>query len=266
LLRLRRPDNFGPLSSHSALEISALPAALFNKLFSKRSSSMKRLHALLVAAGLCLIVGTAARAQMGMEMFKKPAIADIFKPVVGNGAVYETERDRKKSTIEMFVVAQEAVDGKDAYWLEFGHSDQRSGAMVYAKMLVTKDDFQFHRMIFQQPGQPAMEMPMTPNAQQRSHMTDELEKWHKVGTETIVVPAGTFVCDHWAKDDGKGDVWVNSKVTPMNLVKEVTPTNSMILVKSITDAKDHITGTPMKFDPEAMKRQMMQKQQQQNPQ
>jgi hypothetical protein len=43
----------------------------------------------------------------------------------------------------------------------------------------------------------------------------------------------------------------------------------MVLVKLITDAKDHITGTPTKFDPEAMKRQMMeqmQKQKQQNPQ
>ena len=51
---------------------------------------------------------------MGMEFFKKPAIADIFKPVVGSGAVYETERDQKKSTMEMTVVGQEAVDGKDA--------------------------------------------------------------------------------------------------------------------------------------------------------
>ena len=193
---------------------------------------MKRLHVLLVAAGLCLMLGTAARAQMGMEMFKKPAIADIFKPVVGAGAVYETERDQKKSTIEMTVVAQEAVDGKDAYWLEFGHSDQRSGAMVYAKMLVTKDDFQFHRMVFQQPGQPPMEFPMNMNPHQKSQMTDEMEKWHKVGTETITVPAGTFPCEHWAKDDGKGDVWVSSKITPMSLVKEVTPTNSMVLVKA----------------------------------
>jgi hypothetical protein len=261
LLPLRRPDSFAALSSHSALENSAFPAALFNK----RSSSMKRLHLLLVAAGLGLILGTAARAQMGMDMFKKPAIADIFKPVVGSGAVYETERDQKKSTIEMSVVAQETVDGKDGFWLEFGHSDLRSGTMSYGKMLVTKDDFQFHRMIFQQPGQPPMELPMNMNPRQKSQMTDEMEKWHKVGTETVTVPAGTFLCEHWAKDDGKGDVWASSKVTPMSLVKEVTPTNSMVLVKLITDAKDHITGTPTKFDPEAMKRQMMQKQQQ-NPQ
>ncbi len=230
---------------------------------------MKRLQVSLVFAGLSMLLGTAARAQMGMDLFKKPAITDIFKPVVGSGAVYETERDQKKTTLEMTIVGQESVDGKDAYWLEFGHTDPRSGTMSYGKMLVTKDDFQFHRMIFQQPGQPPMEMPMSPAAQQRSRMSDEMEKWHKVGTETITVPAGTFVCDHWSKDDGKGDVWASSKVSPMSLVKEVTPTNSMVLVKVITDAKDHITGTPTKFDPEAMKRQMMeqmQKQKQQNPQ
>lgn len=227
---------------------------------------MKRLHVMLVAAGLCALAGTPACAQMGMEFFKKPAISDIFKPVVGSGAVYENEQNQKKSTLEMSVVGQETVDGKDAYWLEFGHSDQRSGVMAYGKMLVTKDDFQFHRMIVQQPGQPPMEMPMNPTGQQRSHLNEQMEKWHKVGTETITVPAGTFLCDHWTKDDAKGDVWASSKVSPMSLVKETTPTNSMTLVKVITDAKDHITGTPTKFDPEAIKRQMMEQMQKQQPQ
>ncbi|HMD40052.1 MAG TPA: hypothetical protein VKH15_12270 [Candidatus Acidoferrum sp.] len=224
---------------------------------------MKRQHLMLVAAGLCTIAGATTRAQLGMDFFKKPAIADIFKPVVGSGAVYETERDQKKSTLEMSVVGQESVEGKDGFWLEFGHSDPRTGGMMYGKMLVTKDDFQFHRMIFQQPGQPPMEMPMNPTAQQRSRMSDEMDKWHKVGTESITVPAGTFACEHWAKDDGKGDVWASSQVTPISLVKEVTPTNTMVLVKVITDAKDHITGAPTKFDPEAMKRQMMQQMQKQ---
>lgn len=230
---------------------------------------MKRLHLTLLAAGLCLVVGTAARAQMGMDLFKKPGIADIFKPVVGNGAVYETERDQKKSTLEMTVVGQETVEGKDAFWLEIGHADPKSGAMAYGKMLITKDDFQFHRMVFQQPGLPPMEMPMNPNARHKSQMSEEMEKWHKVGTETITVPAGTFLCEHWAKDDGKDEVWASSKISPMSLVKETSPTNSMVLLKVITDAKDHIIGTPTKFDPEVMKRQMMeqmQNQKQQNPQ
>ncbi|MHB8503032.1 MAG: hypothetical protein ACYDCG_11435 [Candidatus Acidiferrales bacterium] len=227
---------------------------------------MKRPQIILVAAGLCLIIGTASRAQMGMNLFKKPAITDIFRPVVGSGAVYETEQNQTKSTMEMTVVGEEAVDGKEAFWLEFGHGDQKTGAMTYGKMLVTKDDFQFHRMIFQQPGRPPVEMPMNPAMRQKSRIDDEMEKWHKVGTEMITVPAGSFLCDHWTKDDGKGDVWASSKVSPMSMVKEVTPSNSMVLIKVITDAKDHITGTPTKIDPEMMKRQMMeQMQKQQNP-
>lgn len=223
---------------------------------------MKRVHVILIAACLLPAIGTVSRAQMGMNFFKKPAIADIFKPVVGNGAVYETEQHQQKSTIEMSIVGQEAVDGKDAYWLEFGHTDPRSGMVMYGKMLVTKDDFQFHRMIVQRPGQPPMEFPASVMANAPSHVSTELEKWHKVGPDTVTVPAGVFLCDHWTKDDGKGDVWVSSKVSPMSMVKETTPTNSMVLVKLISDAKDHITGTPIKFDPEAMRHQM----QQQNPQ
>ncbi len=223
---------------------------------------MKRVHVILIAACLLPAIGTVSRAQMGMNFFKKPAIADIFKPVVGNGAVYETEQHQQKSTIEMSIVGQEAVDGKDAYWLEFGHTDPRSGMVMYGKMLVTKDDFQFHRMIVQRPGQPPMEFPSNMLGNPQSHMSTELEKWHKVGPDTVTVPAGVFLCDHWTKDDGKGDVWVSSKVSPMSMVKETTPTNSMVLVKLISNAKDHITGTPIKFDPEAMRHQM----QQQNPQ
>jgi hypothetical protein len=40
----------------------------------------------------------------------------------------------------------------------------------------------------------------------------------------------------------------------------------MVLVKIITDATDHITGPVKTFDPEEMKRQMMQRMQQQKPQ
>jgi hypothetical protein len=40
----------------------------------------------------------------------------------------------------------------------------------------------------------------------------------------------------------------------------------MVLVKVITDAQDHITGPVKTFDPDEMKRQMMEKMQQQRPQ
>jgi len=217
------------------------------------------------AAGLAL--ASPALAQMGMEYFKKPAIADIFRPVVGGGAIYETEQDQKKTPMEMSVVATDTVDGKEAFWLEYGHPDQKTGLMTYAKMLVTKDDFQFHRVIFQQPGQAQpMEMAVNPAMHQQSQAHDEMAKWHNAGTETITVPAGTFSCDHWTRDDGKGDVWTSAKISPMAMVKETTPGRSMVLVKVLTDAQDHITGTPMKMDMQQMMQQRMQQRQQQRPQ
>lgn len=227
---------------------------------------MKRKQMVLVGAAVCVATAGFARAQMGMDYFKKPNIADIFKPVVGAGAVYENDQDQKKSTMEMSVVAKDAVDGKDAYWLEFGHTDSKSGAMNYVKMLVTKDDFQSHRMIVQPPGQPQpIEIAVNPGMQHRSQMQSETEKWHKAGTETITVPAGTFSCDHWASDDGKSDAWTSPKVSPMALVKLTSPGHSMVLVKVLTDAQDHITGTPMKMDPQQMMQQMMQQRQQKQP-
>jgi hypothetical protein len=210
-----------------------------------------------------------ARAQMGMNFFKKPNIADIFKPVVGSGALYETQRTSQenapKQPMEMTVVGKEMVDGKEGYWMEFGHADGKSGTMSYGKMLVTKDDFQFHKIVFQQPGQPAMEMPLNPNENIKKHREEEMEKWHLVGSESITVPAGTFACQHWKKDAGVGDVWVSDKVSPFGMIKSVSTNETMVLTKIITDAKDHITGPVQKFDPQAMRQQMMEKMQQQTP-
>jgi len=96
---------------------------------------------------------------------------------------------------------------------------------------------------------------------------EALEKWHLVGSESITVPAGTFSCQHWKKDEGDGDVWVNDRISPFGMVQSINSGETMVLVKVITDAKDHITGPVTTFDPEQMKRQMMEKlQQQEKPQ
>jgi len=225
---------------------------------------MKRNHALTLVVAVCLSVAAPARAQMGMNLFKKPNITDIFKPVVGKGGVYETQRVDKKDdparTMEMTIVAKETVDGQDAFWFEVAHNDEKKGQPSYAKMLVTRD-FQFHKMVFQQPGQQSMEMPFHPGASDKAkqHREEELEKWHQIGTETITVPAGTFSCAHWQKDDGKGDVWVSDKISPFGMVKMVNERETMTLTKVISDAKDHITGPVKTFDPQAMRQQMMDK-------
>ena len=224
---------------------------------------MKRPHVVLLVAAGCLCLAGNVAGQMGMNLFSKPNIADIFKPVVGNGAAYEmqsTDQKRTPSVIEMTIVGKEVTPNGEGYWMEVGHTGSKDGgAMMYSKMLMTKD-FQFTKIVFQQPGQPAMEMPFNPDAD-KNHMKDEMAKWHQVGSETVTVPAGTFSCMHWKKDDGTDDVWTSDKVTPMAMVKQEGKNNSMVLTKIITGATDHITGPVTKFDPQAFAQQMQQQRQ-----
>ena len=228
---------------------------------------MKRFLMAVGAGVLCFSFSPAANAQFGgMNPFKKPNIADIFHPVVGQGAVYEEQRkDGTKSPLELSIVGKETVDGQEGYWLEVGHSERGSDTLTYSKMLVVKDPFEMKKMIFVMPGsaQP-MEYPMNQSQKTKQRMEENLEKWHKVGTESITVPAGTFVCEHWAKDDGTEDLWASAKVGPMGLVKSVGKNMTMVLVKTLSSAPEHITGTPQKFDPQAMRQQMMQQMQKPN--
>lgn len=231
---------------------------------------MKRFQAL-VGGVICLGLLASAHAQMGANWFNKPAIAEVVNPVVGKGAQYQTTRrdqtDATPEIQEMSVVGKEFVEGKEGFWLEMARQGKNQTGMGYAKVLFTKDDFQFHRMIVQQPGQLAMEMPFHPSDKTKNRMHEEVEKWSSVGTETITVPAGTFSCKHWKKDKGANDtgdseIWTSDKVSPFGVVKEVSPGRTMVLVKVITDAQNHITGPVKTFDPEEMKRQMMEKMQQ----
>jgi hypothetical protein len=151
------------------------------------------------------------------------------------------------------------VNGKDAYWLEMGMPDQRGG-MMYMKMLMSVDQNNVvtERFIMQPPGQPQpmeMNMNMAMMGGNQPHPADFRDKAEQVGTESITVPAGTFECTHYRMKDGSGDVWVSTKVSPWGMVKFTGKDSSMVLTKQITDAKDHITGTPIKFDPAQMMRQ-----------
>ena len=212
---------------------------------------MKRLQLVLLAAACSLCLASGAGAQLGgMNFFSKPNIADIFKPVVGQGAVYqETTEGRPGHEMEMFIVGKEMTPTGEGYWMEMGmtHSGDQK---IYSKMLMTKD-FQFTKVIFQMPGRGAMEMPMSPSDKDRSQMKQEMAKYTQVGTETITVPAGTFSCAHWKKDDGTDEVWTSDKVTPLAMVKQVGKGRSMVLVRQITGAQDHITGPVTPFDPKA---------------
>ena len=212
---------------------------------------MKRLQFVLLAAVCSLCLASAAAAQLGgIQFFSKPNIADIFKPVVGQGAVYqETTEGKQSHEMEMTVVGKEMTPSGEGYWMEMTMNrvgDQK----MYSKILMTKD-FQFIKIIFQMPGQGAMEMPMNPNEKDRNQMKEDLKKWSQVGTETITVPAGTFSCAHWKKEDGADEVWTSDKVSPLAMVKQTGKTHTMVLVRQITNAQDHITGPVTPFDPKA---------------
>jgi hypothetical protein len=235
---------------------------------------MERIPVCLIAA-FCTGLSHPAIAQLGANWFSKPAISEAVNPIVGKGGQYQTTRPNQKDATpelqEFAVVGRESVDGKDGFWVEISRQGKGDSGMVYAKILFTKDDFQFHKIVVQQPGQQAIAMPFQPSDKTKTHMSEEAEKWHAVGAESITVPAGTFSCKHWKKDNSAGDtgdsdIWTSEKISPFGIVKQATPAQTMVLVKVITDAQDHITGPVKTFDPDEMKRQMMEKMQQQRPQ
>jgi hypothetical protein len=200
-------------------------------------------------------------AQMGMGP-RTPSLSGIWHPVVGTGAAYEiTKSDGTKTQLEITIVGKEDVDGKPAYWTEMGFANPRSGGgQMYAKNLMTVSDtgVTSTRMIMQMPGQAPMEMDMNMNPagrpMQQTTPANIADKAELVGTESVTVPAGTFTCQHYRMKDGSGEAWVSDKVGPWGLVKSQGKDNSLVLAKVITDATDHITGTPTKFDPMQMMR------------
>ena len=214
-------------------------------------------------AGICLAAGAPAEAQMGLDIFKRPAIAKAIHPVVGKGAVYEdASKDGKTQTMEIAIVGKDTVDGKDGYWMQMVASGTDGKGFV-GKTLVTFDDFQYHRAIIQQPGQQAMEIPMQMSAAGRQRMQDTISDWHSVGTENITVPAGSFSCEHWHSDKNNADAWTSDKVTPFGMVKTVSSKGgTQVLVKLVDNATDRITGPVKQFDMQEMMQQMQQRRQQ----
>ena len=220
---------------------------------------MKTKRVLTLLAVLAIALPLSAQMGMGPRM---PDMSGIWHPVVGTGAAYDmTGRDGTKSQMEITIVGKESVNGKDGYWMEMAMANPRSGGQMYVKNLIAPTDngMTSVRMVMQQPGQDPMEMDMSMmnmggRKMPQSAPSDIRDKAEHVGTETITVPAGTFSCEHYRMKDGSGEAWISEKVAPWGLVKSQGKDSSMVLAKAITDAKDHITGTPKKFDPMQMMR------------
>jgi hypothetical protein len=191
-----------------------------------------------------------ASAQMGMHV--APAMRGIFNPVVGSGGEYEMTAEKgTKMVMEIAIVGEESVAGKDGFWFEMTMSNSPMGQMVMKSLTVVDGtDTVVSRMIMQMGSRPPMEMPtqMTKSSAQKQP-ADIRDRAEDVGSETITTPAGTFTTEHYKMKDGSGDAWVAAKAGPYGLVKFQGKESTMVLTRVITDAKDKITGTPVPFNP-----------------
>jgi hypothetical protein len=148
------------------------------------------------------------------------------------------------------IVGKEDVGGSTGYWLEIRtQGGEMPGEMVMKQlMLVGGDKPEIKRMITQPPGRPPVEFPlgMMPGMAQRGAETGDTSPGIKVGSETISVPAGTFECDHYRKQDARGavEVWVSSKVSPYGTVKMSRGDLSLVLERVFTNEVSHIRGEP----------------------
>ena len=212
------------------------------------------------AAFLCLLslgIAASAAAQLGHGGPQAPKIPTPFTPVVGSGAQYEVTTRDGKMTFTYAVVGKEQVGGDDGYWLEI----RSEGAMLNGEMVIKELTLkvgthpEIKRMIMQPPGRPPMEMPSGMLGMMKQHMAQNGNAQKngmgdKIGTESITVPAGTFDCEHFRRQENGRDVdyWISSKVPPYSLVKMSGPDTSMVLEKVLTGETTHIKGEPQKMD------------------
>jgi len=177
----------------------------------------------------------------------------VFNPTIGSGAAYEvTSNDGKKNQMDIAVVGKEEVSGKQGYWIEMAMNNPQGNGQMYMKTLTVIDgnNASVAKMIVQSPEMPGpMEMPLQGvRGMPQSSPVDVRESAEKVGTESVTTPAGTFNCDHYKAKDGAWEAWISTQVIPWGVVKSTSKDGNMTLTRVITNATDHITGTPQTME------------------
>jgi len=208
-------------------------------------------------AAAILMLSSTAPAQFGA---RGPSFSGVFAPTVGEGAAYEvtTNKDNKKTQMEVAITGKEEVEGKTAYWMEYSMSGMPQGAGSTKMLMALNGEQTVTTRMVMRMGNDVIEMDMnTPMMQnrQKTSPADIRNSAERVGAETITVPAGTFTCEHWRAKDGTSDVWISPKVHPWGLVKTVSKDSTMVLLRQITDAKTKLPPPYKKFDMQEMMRQ-----------
>jgi hypothetical protein len=187
---------------------------------------------------------------------RPPRMPGAFKPVVGSGAQYRMTSKEGTVDFSYSVVGKEQVGDDEGYWLEIRTKRNRMpGEMVMKQLLVMNASHpEIKRMIMQPPGRPPVEMPawmmqMHQNAS-LGHGEQNGGPGKKIGEETITVPAGTFECEHYRKqeNDVTTDYWISTTISPYGVVKMTSEDMTMVLVKSLADQTSHIHGEPQQMN------------------
>ena len=183
-----------------------------------------------------------------------PHLLGDFKPVVGSGAEYQMTTQKGTMDFSYVIVGKEDVGGSPGYWMEIRSKGSELPGETVMKQLMVLDGAkpQIKRMIMQSAGRPPMEFPlaMMPGMAQRAEGGGDHSPGIKVGSETITVPAGTFECDHFRKQESRGtlDIWISSKVSPYGTVKMTNGEVTMVLEKVLSNETSHIQGQPQQMN------------------
>ena len=196
----------------------------------------------------------------GMNPFGGIPSFGLQNPTIGSGSEYQVTSRGKDMDLSIIAMGKEDVEGKTGYWMEMRMINPDLGGEMVMKSLIvsTPTESGIKRMIIQRPGQPPMEMPAMMMSMMAQHQPPPITSKGEggpggtgelVGTEAVVVPAGTFNCQHYRKQDPKGitDLWISTEVTPYALVKMTSPDATMVLKKVLTNETTHIKGEPQQM-------------------
>jgi hypothetical protein len=221
--------------------------------------NLSKRAAMMLVLGLAVTGGLWAQRGGGGMMGGMPSLPGLANPTVGSGSEYLVTSKGKEMDVTTVALGKEDVDGASGFWMETRMTSPDGSGEMVMKMLTVATGPQpgVKRMIMQRPGQPPMEMPtmmMSMMQQHQPHPTTPGaggggDKGELVGTESVTVPAGTFNCQHYHKQEQHGpvDVWVSTDVTPYAMVKMTSSETTMVLKKTLTNETSHIKGEPQKF-------------------
>lgn len=220
--------------------------------------SLSKRAVIMLVVALGVAGGLWAQRGGGGMMGGMPSMPGLANPTVGSGSEYLLTTKGKEMDISTVALGKEDVEGTPGFWMETRMtSPDGSGEMVMKMLTVaTGPQAGVKRMIMQRPGQPPMEMPgmmMSMMQQRQPHPTTSPaaggDRGELVGTESVTVPAGTFSCQHYRKQEQHGpvDVWVSTDVSPYAMVKMTSAETTMVLKKTLTNESSHIKGEPQKF-------------------